>query len=153
MIRRPPRSTLSSSSAASDVYKRQGWPYEDGDAPMRTATGLQAMSAGPMPNETELRTIRGRCIEFTCALVLRSSDAHRLCREQPQNSHKSRDRCPFWVMLLASAAIQKSRMATANDMRCSRSCTCTAGPWRQPSRSSFDFFTHWLSHASIGLRQ
>eukprot|EP00658_Telonema_sp_P-2_P038432 TRINITY_DN27580_c0_g1_i1.p1 TRINITY_DN27580_c0_g1~~TRINITY_DN27580_c0_g1_i1.p1 ORF type:complete len:100 (+),score=24.96 TRINITY_DN27580_c0_g1_i1:88-387(+) len=25
MIRRPPRSTLSSSSAASDVYKRQGW--------------------------------------------------------------------------------------------------------------------------------
>eukprot|EP00658_Telonema_sp_P-2_P063396 TRINITY_DN52104_c0_g1_i1.p1 TRINITY_DN52104_c0_g1~~TRINITY_DN52104_c0_g1_i1.p1 ORF type:complete len:346 (-),score=100.72 TRINITY_DN52104_c0_g1_i1:83-1120(-) len=27
MIRRPPRSTLSSSSAASDVYKRQGSPY------------------------------------------------------------------------------------------------------------------------------
>src|SRR5664279_6520977 len=26
MIRRPPRSTLSSSSAASDVYKRQGYP-------------------------------------------------------------------------------------------------------------------------------
>src|SRR5665648_417318 len=25
MIRRPPRSTLSSSSAASDVYKRQAW--------------------------------------------------------------------------------------------------------------------------------
>src|SRR5665648_893354 len=28
MIRRPPRSTLSSSSAASDVYKRQGWRGE-----------------------------------------------------------------------------------------------------------------------------
>ena len=28
MIRRPPRSTLSSSSAASDVYKRQGEPAE-----------------------------------------------------------------------------------------------------------------------------
>ena len=27
MIRRPPRSTLSSSSAASDVYKRQSWHY------------------------------------------------------------------------------------------------------------------------------
>src|SRR5664280_3412501 len=27
MIRRPPRSTLSSSSAASDVYKRQGLAY------------------------------------------------------------------------------------------------------------------------------
>eukprot|EP00656_Telonema_subtile_P039591 TRINITY_DN4468_c0_g1_i1.p1 TRINITY_DN4468_c0_g1~~TRINITY_DN4468_c0_g1_i1.p1 ORF type:complete len:104 (-),score=22.16 TRINITY_DN4468_c0_g1_i1:15-326(-) len=31
MIRRPPRSTLSSSSAASDVYKRQvhGWSHDD----------------------------------------------------------------------------------------------------------------------------
>src|SRR5665648_1262416 len=28
MIRRPPRSTLSSSSAASDVYKRQVWTYQ-----------------------------------------------------------------------------------------------------------------------------
>src|SRR5665648_1115278 len=27
MIRRPPRSTLSSSSAASDVYKRQAFPH------------------------------------------------------------------------------------------------------------------------------
>ena len=27
MMRRPPRSTLSSSSAASDVYKRQGYEY------------------------------------------------------------------------------------------------------------------------------
>src|SRR5664280_405269 len=32
MIRRPPRSTLSSSSAASDVYKRQGPQYEVGVA-------------------------------------------------------------------------------------------------------------------------
>eukprot|EP00658_Telonema_sp_P-2_P006613 TRINITY_DN124_c0_g1_i7.p1 TRINITY_DN124_c0_g1~~TRINITY_DN124_c0_g1_i7.p1 ORF type:complete len:111 (+),score=33.55 TRINITY_DN124_c0_g1_i7:83-415(+) len=31
MIRRPPRSTLSSSSAASDVYKRQGINAEYGD--------------------------------------------------------------------------------------------------------------------------
>src|SRR5678816_526665 len=29
MIRRPPRSTLDRSSAASDVYKRQVWPYEN----------------------------------------------------------------------------------------------------------------------------
>src|SRR5674536_395644 len=29
MIRRPPRSTLSSSSAASDVYKRQAWTCTD----------------------------------------------------------------------------------------------------------------------------
>src|SRR5664280_3832212 len=31
MIRRPPRSTLSSSSAASDVYKRQGLELRVGD--------------------------------------------------------------------------------------------------------------------------
>src|SRR5664279_5615312 len=31
MIRRPPRSTLSSSSAASDVYKRQLAPYTNGE--------------------------------------------------------------------------------------------------------------------------
>ena len=29
MIRRPPRSTLDRSSAASDVYKRQGWKTEE----------------------------------------------------------------------------------------------------------------------------
>src|SRR5664279_6556975 len=33
MIRRPPRSTLSSSSAASDVYKRQD--FQDGEATQR----------------------------------------------------------------------------------------------------------------------
>src|SRR5680860_1750783 len=30
MIRRPPRSTQSRSSAASDVYKRQQWPHGQG---------------------------------------------------------------------------------------------------------------------------
>eukprot|EP00656_Telonema_subtile_P008338 TRINITY_DN13901_c0_g1_i1.p3 TRINITY_DN13901_c0_g1~~TRINITY_DN13901_c0_g1_i1.p3 ORF type:complete len:103 (-),score=32.21 TRINITY_DN13901_c0_g1_i1:240-548(-) len=35
MIRRPPRSTLSSSSAASDVYKRQGINAEYGGSALR----------------------------------------------------------------------------------------------------------------------
>ena len=41
MIRRPPRSTLSSSSAASDVYKRQA-PYstEDSQGSQRSLSGL-----------------------------------------------------------------------------------------------------------------
>src|SRR5665648_731034 len=39
MIRRPPRSTLSSSSAASDVYKRQGRTIEKRQCPAR-ATGV-----------------------------------------------------------------------------------------------------------------
>src|SRR5674536_387387 len=37
MIRRPPRSTLSSSSAASDVYKRQGFDENRHDRPRRPA--------------------------------------------------------------------------------------------------------------------
>src|SRR5664280_3893116 len=40
MIRRPPRSTLSSSSAASDVYKRQGPELVKG-------TDLQILNDGP----------------------------------------------------------------------------------------------------------
>src|SRR5665648_1264883 len=42
MIRRPPRSTLSSSSAASDVYKRQ-------------VLGQQAIADAPVPNEHEIK--------------------------------------------------------------------------------------------------
>ena len=45
MIRRPPRSTLLASSAASDVYKRQLQPTSDGLQPTRD--GLQPDSDGP----------------------------------------------------------------------------------------------------------
>src|SRR5450756_2038427 len=37
MIRRPPRSTQRRSSAASDVYKRQGYDYSRSANPTRTA--------------------------------------------------------------------------------------------------------------------
>eukprot|EP00656_Telonema_subtile_P034177 TRINITY_DN382_c0_g1_i5.p1 TRINITY_DN382_c0_g1~~TRINITY_DN382_c0_g1_i5.p1 ORF type:complete len:127 (+),score=38.22 TRINITY_DN382_c0_g1_i5:114-494(+) len=40
MIRRPPRSTLSSSSAASDVYKRQFHHRSPADMLMRTIRGM-----------------------------------------------------------------------------------------------------------------
>src|SRR5665648_1299266 len=39
MIRRPPRSTLSSSSAASDVYKRQGYDMDYIKVKMRDTAG------------------------------------------------------------------------------------------------------------------
>ena len=42
MIRRPPRSTLDRSSAASDVYKRQG-----GKAVKVTVTVVEAETTGP----------------------------------------------------------------------------------------------------------
>src|SRR5665648_1136634 len=47
MIRRPPRSTLSSSSAASDVYKRQGGMRAAGDlvARMQMTRGMRLKAA------------------------------------------------------------------------------------------------------------
>src|SRR5678815_5872860 len=44
MIRRPPRSTLDRSSAASDVYKRQGWRLDrsEWEAMLRTTLELAA---------------------------------------------------------------------------------------------------------------
>eukprot|EP00658_Telonema_sp_P-2_P000773 TRINITY_DN10279_c0_g1_i1.p1 TRINITY_DN10279_c0_g1~~TRINITY_DN10279_c0_g1_i1.p1 ORF type:complete len:279 (-),score=91.11 TRINITY_DN10279_c0_g1_i1:336-1172(-) len=45
MIRRPPRSTLSSSSAASDVYKRQGINAEYGDSRFPMSAMFEAASA------------------------------------------------------------------------------------------------------------
>src|SRR5674536_22903 len=48
MIRRPPRSTLSSSSAASDVYKRQVRRHEGvGDGLIETAAGQSAPDGAP----------------------------------------------------------------------------------------------------------
>src|SRR5665648_1278603 len=55
MIRRPPRSTLSSSSAASDVYKRQ--PMHLGDAmPQKSEPSPSAQTAGAVkPQGSRLR--------------------------------------------------------------------------------------------------
>src|SRR5680860_746576 len=43
MIRRPPRSTQSRSSAASDVYKRQSllWTFQDAHSDIRTCTSMR----------------------------------------------------------------------------------------------------------------
>src|SRR5664279_6584200 len=47
MIRRPPRSTLSSSSAASDVYKRQAGMSADAYSRITGKLGLAVVTAGP----------------------------------------------------------------------------------------------------------
>ena len=44
MIRRPPRSTLDRSSAASDVYKRQ--PFEGGEQSLREEADIEACFGG-----------------------------------------------------------------------------------------------------------
>eukprot|EP00658_Telonema_sp_P-2_P055254 TRINITY_DN43930_c0_g1_i1.p2 TRINITY_DN43930_c0_g1~~TRINITY_DN43930_c0_g1_i1.p2 ORF type:complete len:117 (+),score=35.13 TRINITY_DN43930_c0_g1_i1:125-475(+) len=60
MIRRPPRSTLSSSSAASDVYKRQAnekWDHSVENALRKTSLGLVA---GLLPSLLLTRTLAAR---------------------------------------------------------------------------------------------
>src|SRR5665648_1304744 len=56
MIRRPPRSTLSSSSAASDVYKRQkdGW-FNTGDLGKKTYNGKYLKLVGRIKDTIVLR--------------------------------------------------------------------------------------------------
>src|SRR5678815_714156 len=44
MIRRPPRSTLDRSSAASDVYKRQSDDFPEPDSPVMTTRRWRGMS-------------------------------------------------------------------------------------------------------------
>src|SRR5674536_317077 len=60
MIRRPPRSTLSSSSAASDVYKRQaiGWLKRRGWAVIETVNGNSLLSPRPEDELTEERLLQ-----------------------------------------------------------------------------------------------
>src|SRR5665648_118871 len=63
MIRRPPRSTLSSSSAASDVYKRQG---------RGRAEGLEEERGGPPGPFEDLEVVRlgaGMPTSRFCALI------------------------------------------------------------------------------------
>src|SRR5450756_3116955 len=58
MIRRPPRSTQSRSSAASDVYKRQLWSCPDG---LTEAAAIATHAAGLVERGTSLREIAVLC--------------------------------------------------------------------------------------------
>eukprot|EP00656_Telonema_subtile_P000050 TRINITY_DN10017_c0_g1_i3.p1 TRINITY_DN10017_c0_g1~~TRINITY_DN10017_c0_g1_i3.p1 ORF type:complete len:116 (+),score=21.50 TRINITY_DN10017_c0_g1_i3:76-423(+) len=51
MIRRPPRSTLSSSSAASDVYKRQVSTQSTGSRPSRYRRACMGMLCSKQPKD------------------------------------------------------------------------------------------------------
>ena len=78
MIRRPPRSTLDRSSAASDVYKRQaeGWPVQDlAFDPEMVARGLvidtelgNLVKANPV-SYTHLRA-HETVLDLVCRLLL-----------------------------------------------------------------------------------
>src|SRR5664280_2897470 len=60
MIRRPPRSTLSSSSAASDVYKRQEYIVKQGGVYASARVGDGNFNAGPVLVERLLGADRQR---------------------------------------------------------------------------------------------
>ena len=65
MIRRPPRSTLDRSSAASDVYKRQVVPYApDGGADPRHGLALAALQAGTA-ERWHLRVLQRSAVSYT----------------------------------------------------------------------------------------
>src|SRR5680860_986217 len=74
MIRRPPRSTQSRSSAASDVYKRQLYPHEYVAAAYANAitTGITVTSFGPYREITRAQvvTMGVRALENLYAGVL-----------------------------------------------------------------------------------
>eukprot|EP00656_Telonema_subtile_P029030 TRINITY_DN3189_c0_g1_i6.p1 TRINITY_DN3189_c0_g1~~TRINITY_DN3189_c0_g1_i6.p1 ORF type:complete len:221 (-),score=49.40 TRINITY_DN3189_c0_g1_i6:806-1468(-) len=93
MIRRPPRSTLSSSSAASDVYKRQAW--------MLTGTEKEDALPGPAPEEAVRLT--NRALESAAA---RSQPGRELKAPAAAVSPK-----PWWLCLeldRLSASVAKS---------------------------------------------
>eukprot|EP00656_Telonema_subtile_P004836 TRINITY_DN1220_c0_g1_i3.p1 TRINITY_DN1220_c0_g1~~TRINITY_DN1220_c0_g1_i3.p1 ORF type:complete len:149 (-),score=11.23 TRINITY_DN1220_c0_g1_i3:453-899(-) len=92
MIRRPPRSTLSSSSAASDVYKRQVSTQSTGDKHPRMATVALRI---PPSGVSEPQEAAGEltCISALLSLSLpkcpRSRDACApLEHDRPHKAHK-----------------------------------------------------------------
>eukprot|EP00658_Telonema_sp_P-2_P012606 TRINITY_DN1479_c0_g1_i1.p1 TRINITY_DN1479_c0_g1~~TRINITY_DN1479_c0_g1_i1.p1 ORF type:complete len:230 (-),score=62.41 TRINITY_DN1479_c0_g1_i1:343-1032(-) len=81
MIRRPPRSTLSSSSAASDVYKRQATGHRD---PM-TQHEVDLMVHGFMARGDELRYKRERAVRE------RARDEMSTVTSKPKISERTRE--------------------------------------------------------------
>ena len=73
MIRRPPRSTLDRSSAASDVYKRQDWdiPTPDWDnAPGWSAGVPSGAATAPRPCLLYTSPSHETVLEIVCRLLL-----------------------------------------------------------------------------------
>ena len=60
MIRRPPRSTPSNSSAASDVYKRQ---HCAGDVPLKATRGMSSRTPGDVISRHSRLKTRGACFK------------------------------------------------------------------------------------------
>ena len=103
MIRRPPRSTQSRSSAASDVYKRQDWAYtmDGGEIGELEYENFNAASAKI--------TFQGRNVHPVSYTHLRAHETpeHLVCRLLLEKKKQNNDRKRFRV--------KKSRNKSANN--------------------------------------
>src|SRR5680860_1407268 len=79
MIRRPPRSTQSRSSAASDVYKRQAWRGST-NAVRRRRSASDQIRSGPTlptekPEEPKVQTLDGRWLSIDGRVLYKATVA------------------------------------------------------------------------------
>src|SRR5664280_3461562 len=91
MIRRPPRSTLSSSSAASDVYKRQRSPLPCSPAPASPSTASGISPTSISVSYTHLRA-HETVLDIVCRLLL----------EKKNRQLKERHRHTIWQRHITS---------------------------------------------------
>src|SRR5664279_1777804 len=89
MIRRPPRSTLSSSSAASDVYKRQVFGFESDHNDVVRAEGVTTSEYISKPCGTE-----GTVQRWEKPSANRAEPLQNQCRTQSYNTDRH-SKCPI----------------------------------------------------------
>src|SRR5665648_563416 len=96
MIRRPPRSTLSSSSAASDVYKRQVWNIPEVSFVL---SGMSTMQHVEEDLEYAARSRPGLLVDDELALVARVRDLYRELSPIPCTACRYCMPCPQGVAI------------------------------------------------------
>ena len=111
MIRRPPRSTLDRSSAASDVYKRQLSGRDEGEASLRAGTAARAAAgtvAGVLDDHhrpvsyTHLRA-HETVLDLVCRLLL----------EKKQNSNNTNEIYLYHANTITTILAPPSRALTS----------------------------------------
>ena len=93
MIRRPPRSTLSSSSAASDVYKRQEVPWEEDTSGVFSNTSSQNTPPDQPSPESEASSPRSIASRTPTTSLGSSSSFHGFA-SSPSSPRSTASRAP-----------------------------------------------------------
>ena len=131
MIRRPPRSTLSSSSAASDVYKRQTHTGVEGTKSLtrESPSGLMTAPAtkGRRPSDQiHCAIVSDECLRTSC-------QSHRLTRRRCRDGDKARGSAQ-------SQGVQHSRPRILTQISADGNPHCTAMD-EHPSGHPCSFFS------------